>query len=241
MIQALLNTRPNTWPAEPLDPSKPYKWMTRRVVDRTGGIGPITEFGESNTPGYKWHFRDKHLRWHDVNDVIPPYQKGDVLWVRETWRCMGFDDADPGETKKILVQYKDETSRWVDFDNVARWGKYAVCWAGWRPSIHMPREAARITLKVKSVRVERLQEISKEDVRAEGWPEFYIWGGQRMEYLGPYCDSSSYSAQEHKVCSPDFCHSQDCYSAFWNKLNAKRGYSWESNPYVYVYEFMRVT
>jgi hypothetical protein len=183
----------------------------------------VTEFGESDTSGYKWHFRDKRLRWNDVNDVIPPYQKGDILWVRET-----FTQDPNGE----YIYCADPI-----FDDC---GKGDISWT-WTSPIFMPREAARITLEIKAVKIERVQDITDKDVRAEGWPEFYIWRGQRMEYVGPYCDSCSYSVQEHKVCSPDFCHSPSYYSAFWNKLNTKRGCSWESNPYVYVYEFMRVT
>jgi hypothetical protein len=68
------------------------KTMTRRVITKISGIGPITDFGESTTPGYRWHFRDKHLRWYDVNNVLSPYKTGDILWVRETWRVMAVSD-----------------------------------------------------------------------------------------------------------------------------------------------------
>jgi hypothetical protein len=244
MIPALLNTRPNTWPAEAIDPGKPYKWMTRRVVNRVYGTVPVTEFEKSDTPGYDWHFRDKHLRWHEVNYIIPPYQKRDILWVRQTWRCVGYNEA----KQTINFEYKcadDEghAGLLVQFPDITRFKKYAAyCEGGrgWHPSIFLPREASRLFLEVKDVRVERIQEITDKAIRAEGWPDTVIFDHIETRFIGPYCDAASFCTKENKVCSPDFCHDQNCFSAFWNTLNGKRGYAWENNPYVYVYEFMRV-
>ena len=81
----------------------------------------------------------------------------------------------------------------------------------WRPSIHMPRWASRLLLEVKAVRVERLQEISEDDAFAEG-----ISGG---DWLG---------------------NPVGTYRELWDSINAKRGHSWESNPWVWVVEFERV-
>jgi hypothetical protein len=209
MAQALLNTKPNTWPAEPIDPSKPYKWMTRRVITRINGIGPITEFGNSNTPGYKWHFRDKHLRWHDVNDVAPPYNVGDHLWVRE---------------KHALDPCKDDSGYIVIYatDGIIPCVK-------WRSSMFMPRKAARIFLEVKEVRVERLQRISYEDMNAEGFD---------------LDDNEDFNMAEHYQIAGSPIEGgtpeRFAFAAFWDRLNARRGYSWSGNPYVYVYGFMRV-
>jgi hypothetical protein len=186
MVRALLNTKPNTWPAEPLDPSKPFKWMTRRPVSRIGGFGPVTEFGESDTSGYKWHFRDKRLRWNDVNDIIPPYQKGDILWVREIW----------AKRKDGEYRYKSDSERQTDVD----------FWTllKWKSPAHMPREAARITLEVKGVKVEKLDNIDNKNVIAEGF------------------------------------ENRSMFFDYWNKLNQKRKYGTDFNPYVYVYSFMRI-
>jgi hypothetical protein len=161
--------------------------MTRRVVNRIAGFGPVTKFGESDAPGHKWLFRDKHLVWHDVNDVLPPYQKRDILWVRET-----FTKAPDGN-----CLYRSDPM----FDDC---GKGDISW-NWTSPIFMPREAARITLEVKAVRIERVQEITDKDVKAEG-----------CDYIRQFMD-------------------------LWDTLNAKRGCSWESNPWVYVYGFMRAT
>ena len=79
----------------------------------------------------------------------------------------------------------------------------------WRPSIHMPRWASRLFLEVTDVRVERVQEVSEEGAIAEG-----------MQMVGPAALSDRTS----------FAH-------LWDTINAKRGYSWESNPWVWVIEF----
>ena len=87
----------------------------------------------------------------------------------------------------------------------------------WRPLILMPRWASRITLEITGVRVERLQEIKPEDVIKEG-VEYYK--PVPNEYLDTYL---IYMFEE-----------------LWNSLNAKRGYGWEANPWVWVIEFKRV-
>jgi hypothetical protein len=91
--------------------------------------------------------------------------------------------------------------------------------ARWYPCIFLPRHASRITLEITEVRVERLQEISEADAGDEG-------AGIRL---------SDY---------PQWDGDPDCYRKLfrvgWDGLNAKRGYSWESNPWVWVVEFKRL-
>jgi hypothetical protein len=90
-----------------------------------------------------------------------PYgQPGDVLWVRETW----------AHTKQLNINPEDENYDYVHKAGSEDWESFEG-WR-WKPSIHMPREAARLFLRIKSVRVERLQEISNDDIRAEGAAEF---------------------------------------------------------------------
>jgi len=91
----------------------------------------------------------------------------------------------------------------------------------WRPSIHMPRWASRITLEVKGVRVERVQEISEEDARAEGcdspdWPRFVT-----------FPDGTRYA----------LFHAREGFEWTWDQMYAKRGYGWNLNPWVWVIEF----
>jgi hypothetical protein len=101
-------------------------------------------------------------------------------------------------------------------------GKGDISW-GWTPSIFMPRKAARIFLEVKAVRIERLQEITPKDCYAEG-----------ILFVPQDIGGEEFSRQV-----------EDDWALFkfqnlWDTLNSRRGYSWDSNPYVYVYEFMRV-
>jgi hypothetical protein len=114
---------------------------------------------------------------------------GDILWVRETW-------LQDGE----IYLYKANFGKGVLSDS----------WDGhWKPSIFMPRRASRILLKISSIRVQRLRDISHEDAVAEGF-----WNktpGEAWGRLG--------------------------FSLLWDKLNAKRGYSWDSNPWVFVIDF----
>jgi hypothetical protein len=144
-IEAIKNTKPGVWPAEPIDPSKPFKWQTRRIINRMKGFGFVAEFGESTTPGYKYQFRDKHLRWNDVREIEPPWLPGDILWVWETWSHYGWA---MGYIYKADHEFDDE--------------------AQWRPSIFMPRSASRFALEIKNVRIERLWDITERDAKAEG-------------------------------------------------------------------------
>jgi hypothetical protein len=134
---------------------------------------------------------------------VPRYVADDILWVRETWQ----KTIDP-DTDDTLFVYKADNDDYVDLDGEPTKVK-------WKPSIHMPREAARICLEVKSVRVERLQDISEEDAKAEGV--------QPEEEL-----KTSY-------CSPH----REAFHRLWDSLNAKRGYGWDSNPWVWVIGFER--
>ena len=147
----------------------------------------------------------------DGRECRCPYGKpGDRLWVRETWVPVSTFDPSPetGALYRADPMYDGTT----EFD-----------WK-WRPSIHMPRWASRITLEVTEVRVERLQDISEEDAKAEGVNGGCLKCGQENP-----CGCG--------VPSP--CH-LDSFVYVWNEINAKRGYPWESNPWVWVVGFQAV-
>lgn len=94
------------------------------------------------------------VEWYCKEFKRPPYQPGDILYVRETWCNANKPEFEPD------YYYFADTKYVEDY--------YPPEWK-WRPSIHMPKEAARIFLRVKDVRVERLQEITEEQARAEGF------------------------------------------------------------------------
>jgi hypothetical protein len=83
------------------------------------------------------------------------------------------------------------------------------------PSIFMPRWASRITLEIVSVRAERVKDITTEDIIAEGLVSDLRWNDACVELV-------------------------EKWVALWNSINAKRGYPWESNPWVWVIKFKRI-
>lgn len=139
----------------------------------------------------------------------PPCHTDDILYVRETW-CLRFD----GEKYfyKADKHTPREEKRLIDYDHVS-----------WKPSIHMPKEAARIFLKVTNVRVERLQEIDDEQAKAEGanWKNGKNVGVE---------EKMRRSAIER-------------FAEIWNSTIKKADldrYGWDANPWVWVIEFERI-
>lgn len=155
-----------------------------------------------------------------------PYGKpGDRLWVRETWadwtdvdseRCVVYQSD--GLARKVLCDYGG------DGDPVELVEETTPIWPveKWRPSIHMPRWASRLTLNVTGVRVERVQEISHEDCIREG------------------VDSGRWTACDGKRTLPaGHSNARNRFRALWDSINADRGFGWQSNPWVWVIEFER--
>lgn len=138
--------------------------------------------------------------------VKMPYEVGDILYVRETWT----DHYVPNEIGKPELQYCYMADG-VDIK--------AECLPGennrWYPSIHMPKEAARIWLKVANVRVERLQDITEIQAQAEG------------------CNSGLLTGP---------CSARGQFENLWNRTIKKSDldiYGWKANPWVWVIEFER--
>jgi hypothetical protein len=142
-----------------------------------------------------------------------PYgQPGDRLWVREAWAWSG-DGAIPAfdRVRKGEVWFRADPER-------------TSPGIRWRPSIHMPRWASRITLEVTGVRVERLQDISEADALAEGVTPKWEPGcsGRLMDALGGFSFRPAASA----------------YAELWEQINGPG--AWDANPWVWVVEFRRV-
>lgn len=149
------------------------------------------------------------VRTEPYDVKLPRYAAGDILWVRETWL-----KADDGYYYKADIKVPSES------ENLRKAYGYK-----WRPSIFMPREAARIFLRVTNVRVERVQEITENDAKNEGVKDPY-------DYQEP-----SYYDQPH-VRGMEI--NKSAFAGLWDSLNAKRGYGWETNPWVWVIEFERI-
>lgn len=150
-----------------------------------------------------------------IQFVKPPYQAGDILYVRETvWQKIGYYLDIDGETKPSWYN----EFKYVASDEKPETG-WNYSWAK-RPSIHMPKEAARIWLKVTDVRVERLQEITNKDAEREG---------AQPDYPFDY-DVNKWPNLEH-------------FKKIWNSTIKKSDldrYGWNANPYVFVIEFIRI-
>lgn len=138
-----------------------------------------------------WKGRDGWLP-ASIREYCPYGKVGDRLWVKETFKIIDS-----------FVWYKAD-------------GMY-IKKRKWKPSIFMPHWASRITLEVVDIRVERVQDISREDVIAEGCE-------------GMQGEPREKSLPVHQVVFADL----------WDSINAKRGYGWDMNPFVWVIVFKQI-
>lgn len=144
------------------------KTQTRRQVK----LRELREFQLSTTSGYDWRFRDRRSLWNVVSterlmEMCPYGQAGDRLWVRETHGFLDPDFKPTVMTDRGHVQVTYQADHAIDPNHGDGPDRIR-----WRPSIHMPRWASRITLEVTSVSVERLQSLGEDDAQAEGIEPF---------------------------------------------------------------------
>lgn len=163
----------------------------------------------------------------------PPYLGGDIIYIRETWteECGKYyyradydsDYLDPCET--LSGGYPASCRNHPGCDGCMATSTRIH----WHPSIHMPKEAARIWLKVTDVRVERLQEITEDGAKAEGINKEWAMSWWAPTYYDP--DSGGY---------PEY---RDTFAfEVWNETIKKSDidrYGWYANPWVWVVEFER--
>jgi len=195
------------------------KTQTRRVIKLPGD--PETEWGccpLKGFPGMFTFWESEYPEEGSHNRRCPYGAPGDRLWVRETW---AHDDMLTEPNRDCICFRADGAiHEYVYYTNRTN----DLCGESfkhpdpkpdrWRPSIHMPRWASRITLEVTDVRVERVQDISDADAVAEGIkPAPVLYDGAQREV----------------------------FSLLWDSINAKRGYGWVDNPWVWVVTFKLVT
>lgn len=184
------------------------KSCTRRLVNPQPKSKLCYTFAGSDSGTWGYPNRTAHEIWGEEfklpNDITeeelskrwnPPYHTDDILYVRETFI----------QAAAHTFWYKADDKSWMSKDLL------------WKPSIHMPKEAARIWLKVTNVRVERLQEITSEQIGREGVEVEYphVLNGEEKRYA---------------------------FSTLWNSTIKKSDidrYNWNANPYVWVIEFER--
>ena len=174
------------------------KTMTRRVIkDKV--------FQQWQDVGFSSDF----IKRPDNNwiEKCPYGQVGDILWVRETWNMLPANDR-AGIPTDYWYRADDKSENPDD---------------RWRPSIFMPRVAARLFLKVTNIRVERLRDITEEDAIAEG----VLWNRAKK-------------INELEKSNNIINNAKTLFMRLWDSINSKRGYGWDINPWVWVVEFERV-
>ena len=181
------------------------KTMTRRVaIPRFADRAPCEHYG----PDESMTRMQRHCE-HGSEGQPCRYQPGDKLWVRETWRPMSFG-FNQIHGPVVRVQFAADMAIPVVPATEAQYDATHPDRSGlWRPSIHMPRWASRITLEVTAVRVERLQEITVQDIEREG---------------------AITQATEINEALP-------IWVQLWDGINAERGFGWAVNPFVWVVSF----
>ncbi len=212
MVRAILNVEPGSWPARPIDPAKPWKWQTRRVV----------------RPPRGWSDRRLAGFWRHVAAMVDPGftlrlkclhgSPGEGLWVREAWAAHRmYDDVSPrGAIEASWGSASGSLGVWYRADPEGTPGTFGCPPNGrrgkWRPSIFMPREASRLALQIEAVAVERLQEIHARDVMAEG-----------LTVKASASPADGWGFAEG-----------------WDAINGKRA-PWDTDPWVWVISFQRLT
>lgn len=197
------------------------KTVTRRIVK---GYIPIkAEFGYTFfTPPECISCRGTLEDKYGEKFFKLPYQPGDILYVRETWyyesHMEELTDGTPDlPSGRYSHRYIFKTD-YPDYPVNVGVGKH-----GWYPSIHMPREAARLFLRVKSVRVERLQDMRLKDFLAEG---------------------VILTSIEKADCVKAPVRARERFFAVWNRTVKPADlplYSWEANPWCWVIEFEKIS
>lgn len=211
------------------------KTMTRRVIKPQPSIRTSVCIDANSPSGYSY----SNDVYGDIYCKCPYGKVGDRLWVREAFVC--FDEETPENTGEIF--YKADDNGPLNFK--------------WKSPYYMKKQYAHIWLEITNIRVERLQEITEEDAKVEGVkPNIcdsarYVNGKWIVDekdhcpaagtmgcpenclldwtnYLGGDDDEPAYSAKES-------------FQTLWDSINAKRGFGWESNPWVWVVEFKRTT
>ena len=191
------------------------KTQTRRPVK-----APVLQ----GHPEYLWKIHCEDGIWHFDTTNYPRVAggftlrnplgvPGDLLYVRETW--LKQPDPDP-ELGGFEIRYRATDS--VD----------AEMYGGWRPSIHMPKWAARLWVRNTGVRVERIQDITEEDAEAEG-----IYNANECHEW--WCDGVGFHPDQPCHCGDS--SPTEVFAKLWDSIYAKRGMGWDANPWVWVTEY----
>lgn len=168
---------------------------------------------------------------HLAEERCPFGRVGEQIWVRETWSRYRPFAGDPTDTILYAADLDECGQCPIMLDGEV---VYVSPRDGWRSPVTMPRAASRLTLELTGVRVERVQDITEEDARAEG-----------VEALGSGdCDvcggDSCPGCQDSEEAYPGCRGNRLLFAEAWDTLNAARGFGWNVNPWVWVLGFRPV-
>ena len=244
------------------------KTQTRRVVKpqpTEGGLHWVTACGGDFAA---WQdaclLLDEHSEYGGPCQRTCPYGKpGETLWVRETW-CAHWNAPPYDAPQSYRIVTGDELPP-INQENGDLYqpapSDIMTVWYGaqgdkplhmkWKPSIHMPRWASRITLRITDIRVERLQDITEDDARAEGC-EARPFPGPWWQGYRDFGDGDLIHQQAIGETAPDWMiepkkmpptpwldlSARDGFRSIWMGLHAPG--AWEANPWVWVVAFERV-
>ena len=223
------------------------KAQTRRVVKPQ----PLTWHTVKRLPYCGDNGEWSPLAGHSEDRMCPYGKPGDRLYVKETFALMEAACGTPVVNYRAggyLVHGATGEKRNGTWKDEAFAGTVDAIGEPdtWTPSIFMPRWASRITLEVTDVRVERVHDISEEDARAEGLEcvegrPGANWRPGEFGYSGVGRGFYHVEADGKCRCKVGLPSAAVCaYAELWDKINAKRGFSWGSNPFVWVIEFNRL-
>ena len=190
--------------------------MVRAILEgRKSCTRRLVKFLSGENPQWTGYIKDELMLYNEKNEPCirkAPYQSGDILYVRETFI----------QAAAHIFWYKADNNSWISEG------------LHWKPSVHMPKEAARIWLKVTDVRVERLQEMKPVDVIKEGaYPD--CW-----DCLNTYGESGSqccYGTEEQcSQCDEVMMEWEKLWTSTIKKSDIDR-YGWDASPWVWVIEF----
>lgn len=215
--------------------------MARAILDgRKTCTRRLVKFLPGANPQWTGYIRDKLMLYNGKNEPCirkAPYQVGDVLYVRETWQCWRAHRYEATADIKfraggddVRLQFAngntDSINR-LDYDTfVHKWFSYN---SKWKPSLFMPKEAARIWLKVTDVRLERLQEITNDGCVAEG-----VYASNCRRCNATFGGDTGIDKGYSEI---------DEFTEIWNSTIKKPDldrYGWDANPWVWVIEFKRI-
>jgi hypothetical protein len=244
------------------------KTQTRRVMTPQPWHDQLEFTNCKLRPGITDVFADEEQFRQNTPQYCRHGVPGDRLWVKETWRPWGWREDNPITVQYQADGAKRESTPTGEEPNYEEWyeriaidaaeeceaaacmqdDEGAYVWTGdddcpirWHPSIFLTRWCSRITLELATVRVQRLQEISADDVIAEG--------------IQIPCDSEGHPGlcisdprmSPHKFSDKKWAdwnlddYARFEYARLWESINAKRGFGWDKNPWVWAITFGQVT